>query len=68
VVVEAALILDPFEDLPLEERKAAAILPVGFSANMLSRYLSVLARIREISGRHSIPVDRLVTPVFSATE
>jgi hypothetical protein len=66
--VAAALILDPFDDLSLEQRKAAAIPAIGLSANMLTRYLSVLARIREISSRHSIPVDRLLTSVFSATE
>ena len=66
--VLAALVLDPFEGGTLEERKADALLITKLSANMLSRYLSVLTRIREVSGRHSIPVERLVTPVFSATE
>ena len=66
--VLAALVLDPFNGVSLEQRRAEALLITGLSANMLSRYLSVLTRIREVSGRHSIPVERLVTPVFSATE
>jgi hypothetical protein len=65
---QAALILDPYRDLSLEQRKAEATRSSEFSRNMLSRYLSVLSRIREIAGRHNIPVGQLLTPVFSATE
>jgi hypothetical protein len=66
--VLAGLILDPYRDLTLEQRKTQAIKSSEVSRNMLSRYLSVLARIREAAGRHDIPIERLLTPVFSATE
>jgi hypothetical protein len=66
--VLAGIVSDGSGGAALEQRKAVAIKSSGLSANMMTRYVSVLARIRDISGKHGIPIDRLLTPVFSATE
>jgi hypothetical protein len=64
----AGLVIDGGPTSKLDERRGLALKEIELSSNLLGRYISVLRRLREIAELHNVPVERLLSPVFSATE
>jgi hypothetical protein len=64
----AALVIGGGLASELHERRRLALKVIELSNNLLGRYISVLRRLREIAELHDVPIERLLSPVFSATE